>query len=89
MMRKVATIRKSKTHNHGRPQKFFLGGGKVDFLLIVFKFLTMQCKWTPTKSLTLSTPQRKCSMLRYQSQKMRFVGSNSKVYYYGFILPNK
>jgi len=31
--------------------------------------LTMQCKLTFTKLFTLSTPQRKCPMLRKQSQK--------------------
>jgi len=29
---------------HGRPQKFFQGGGNIDILLIFFKLLTMQRK---------------------------------------------
>jgi len=32
----------------------------------------------------MTTPQRKCHMLRQQSQKMRFVGSHSQVYYDNF-----
>jgi len=40
---------------HERPQKFFQGE-YVDILLIVFRLLTMQCKWTFTKRFTLSTP---------------------------------
>jgi len=35
----------------------------------------MQCTWTFTKRFILSIPQRKCPMLRQQSQKLRFVGS--------------
>jgi len=55
--------------------EIFAGVGKVDILLFVFRLLTVQCKckWTFT---TLSTPQRKWPMLRQQSQKMCFVGSN-------------
>jgi len=37
----------------------FSRGGNVDILHIIFKLLTMQCKWTFTKRFTLSTPQRK------------------------------
>jgi len=33
-------------HIHGRPQKFFQGGGKLDILLIFFSLLGMQRKWT-------------------------------------------
>jgi len=36
---------------HGRPQKFFQGGGKVDILLIFLWFLTMQRKLTYTKEI--------------------------------------
>jgi len=54
---------------HGRPQKFFHGVGNVDILLIVLKWLTMQCKWTFKESFFLSAPQRKCPILRPQSQK--------------------
>jgi len=43
--------------------EIFPGGGKVDILLILFRFLTMQCKWTYTKRFTLSAPQRKWPML--------------------------
>jgi len=32
----------------------------------------------------MTTPHRKCPMLRQQSQKMRFVGSHSQVYYDNF-----
>jgi len=39
--------------------EIFPGGGNLDILLIIFKLLTMQCKWTFTKRFTLSTPQRK------------------------------
>ena len=53
---------------HGRPQKFFQEGGNVDILLILFRFLAMQCKWTYTKCFTFSTPQIKCSMLRQRLQ---------------------
>jgi len=53
---------------HRRPQKFFQGGN-VDILLILFKLLTMQCEWTFTKRFTLHTLQRKCLVLRQQSQQ--------------------
>jgi len=36
-------------HSHGRPQKFFQGGGNVDILLVFFRLLVMQRKWTYTK----------------------------------------
>ena len=58
-----------KNGSHGRPQKFFQGGGNVDVLLILFRLLTMQCNWTFIKHFTLSTPQRKLPMIRQQSQK--------------------
>ena len=32
-------------------------GGNVDILLIIFRLLTTQCKWTFTKRFTFSTPQ--------------------------------
>jgi len=50
----------------------FSRGGKVDILLVIFKLLTMQCKWTFTKRCTLSAPQnaqcfgnnyKKCALL--------------------------
>jgi len=47
----------------------------IEILLIFFRLLTMQCKWTFTKRFTPSTPQRKSPMLRQQSQNMGFVGS--------------
>jgi len=56
-------------------------GGNVDILPIIFRFLTMQYKWMSIKRFTLSTPQRKCPMLRQQSHKTRFAGSNSQVFY--------
>jgi len=40
---------------HGRPHKFFQGGN-VENLLMLFRLLTMQYKWTFTKRITLSTP---------------------------------
>ena len=39
------------------------------FLLVLFRLLTMQCKWTFTKCFTLSIAQTKCPLLRQQSQK--------------------
>jgi len=53
---------------YGRPQKLFQGGN-VDILLILFRLLAMQCKWTFTKRFTLSTTQIKCPMLRQELQK--------------------
>jgi len=52
-----------RTSQHGCPQKIF-HGGNADTLLILCKSLTMQCKSTFTKRFTLSTPQRRCPMLR-------------------------
>ena len=40
----------------------FSKGGNVDILLIFFRLLTLQCKWTFTKRFTVSTPQRKFPM---------------------------
>ena len=42
-----------KDRNHGRPQKFFQGGGKVDILLIFFRLFVMQRKWTYAKKKML------------------------------------
>jgi len=56
------------TNAHGRLKKFSRESN-VDIWLIFFRLLTMQCKWTFTKRFILSTPQRKCRMLRQQSQK--------------------
>jgi len=39
----------------GRLQKFFQEGN-VEILLIFFRLVMMQCKWTFTKRFTLSTP---------------------------------
>jgi len=36
--------------------EIFPGGGNVENLLIIFRLLTMQCKLTFTKCITLSTP---------------------------------
>jgi len=47
----------------------FSRGGNVDNLLIVFRLVSMQCKRTFTEHFTLSKPQRKCPVLRQQSQK--------------------
>ena len=47
----------------------FPGGGQLrHFAYILFRFLTMQCKWIFTKHFTLSTLQRKCPKLRQQSK---------------------
>jgi len=46
---------KCRTLCHGRPQKFFQVWGNVQILLILFKLLTMQCKWRFTKRLTFLT----------------------------------
>jgi len=35
--------------------EIFPGGGNVQILLILYRLLTMQCKWTFRKSFTLST----------------------------------
>jgi len=43
-----AIDRSVSTAAHGRPQKFFQGGN-VDILLIFFRLLAMQRKWTYTK----------------------------------------
>jgi len=59
--------------------EIFPGGKNVDILSIVFRFLPIQCKWMFTKRLTVSTLQRK-SPCYVNSQKMRFVGNNSKVF---------
>jgi len=40
--------------------EIFAGRGKVKKLRILFRLLTMQCKWTFTKLFSLSTPQGKC-----------------------------
>jgi len=40
----------------------FSRGGNVDILLIFFKLLTLQCKWTFKKRFTVSTPRRKFPM---------------------------
>jgi len=83
--------------HHGRPQKFFQGGQRQHFAYPCQvaddgmsdrgrslsarpeMVLTMECQ--QPKRFTLSTRQRKCSMLRQQSQKMRFAGSHCQVYY--------
>ena len=39
--------------HHGYPQNFFHRGGNVNILLILFKLLTMQCKWMFTKRFTM------------------------------------
>jgi len=38
---------------NGRPQKFFLEGGNVDILLILFRLPAVQRKWNFTKRFTL------------------------------------
>jgi len=51
--------------------------GKAEILPILFRLLTMECKWTFTKRFNISTPQSKCPILRQQSQKLLFVGRNA------------
>jgi len=46
----------------GVRRNFSVGGGNVIILLIFFRLLMLQCKWTFTKRFTASTPQRKCTM---------------------------
>ena len=41
---------------HRLVQNFFFSGGKAEILLMLFRVLTMQYKWTCTKRFTLSTP---------------------------------
>jgi len=57
----------------------FSRGGIVDILLVLFGLVTMQCTRTFTKRFTLST-QKEIAPLYGNSQKIRFVGSNSQVY---------
>jgi len=38
----------------------FSRGGNVDILLIFFRSLMLQCKWTFTKCFNLSSPQTNC-----------------------------
>ena len=51
----------------GVRRKFSRGGKST--ICILFKLLTMQCKWTFIKRFTLFTPQRECIMFRQLSQK--------------------
>ena len=39
--------------SHGRLQKFSGEGCNVDILLIVFRFMTLQCKWVLTRRFTV------------------------------------
>ena len=39
---------------HGRPQKICQDRDNVEILLILFRLLTMQCKWTFTNRFTQS-----------------------------------
>ena len=55
----------------------FSRGDNVGILLILFRLLTIQCRWMFTKCFTHSTQQRKIHMLRQESQNLHFVGSNA------------
>jgi len=66
------------THRMGVSRNF--SRGNVNILLIPFKLLTMQCKRTFTKRPTFSTAQAKSHIMAAVT-KMRFVCSNTKVYY--------
>jgi len=46
-------VSQRRASKYGRLQKFFQGGGKVDILLILFRFLTMQRKRPYTNALPL------------------------------------
>ena len=61
----------------GLHRNFPRGLTSTFWLLSCFRLLTMQCKSTFTRCLTLSLPQRKYPVLRQQSQTLRFVGSNA------------
>jgi len=50
----------------GVHRNFSRGAGKVDILLILFRLLTMQRKWTDAKRFTLSTSQITRPMSREQ-----------------------
>jgi len=43
----------------GVRRNFSREGGNVDILLILYRLLTTQCKWTFAKRFIFSTPQRK------------------------------
>jgi len=58
----------------------FSVGGNVEMLLILFKLLTMQCKWTFTKALAHFTAI---------ITKIHFIGSNSQVHCDKFKLQNR
>jgi len=49
--------------------RIIFSGGAINILLILFRLLTMKYKSKFKKCFTISTPQRKCPMLRQQSQK--------------------
>ena len=51
--------------------------GKVDILLILFRLLTMQCKWTFIHALPYFPSQGKCPISRRQSQNLCSVGSSA------------
>jgi len=55
----------------------FSRGDNIGILLILFRLLTIQCRWMFPKCFTHSTQQRKCHMLWQESQKLHFVGSNA------------
>jgi len=60
----------------------FFQGGNVDIFLILFRLLTMQCKWTFTKRFT-PTSQKEIAPFysnSHNSHKIRFGGSKSQVY---------
>jgi len=61
--------------NHGRLQKFFQEVN-VNILLILFRFLTMQCKWMFRKTLLFLLHKENVPCCG-SSQKLPFVGSNS------------
>jgi len=50
----------------------FSRGGNADILVVIFKLLTLQCKWTFTTRFTVSTPQRKFSHERTRSIHINF-----------------
>ena len=83
MSEKCQNFEQNSSQKHGRPQKLSWVG-TLDILLILSMLLTMQCKCTFTQRFALSTPQRKCLLLRQQSQKSRFVGAAILLYHSRF-----
>jgi len=61
-------------HVHGRPQKIFQRGGKVDTLLILFSLLAWQRKWTYTKmsNVTAAVTYSVFPIRKFYTEKILF-----------------